>query len=244
MSSDNNSNRSQLEARAKQEYWKEFQKGVVDLFREAPRCWNGPDAVHYRAEKEMIKRHVEPFYWGALVTVFLFATFRVSGSKWYERVRARLVSNKSSITNHSSGTSSQKQQTKEWMSHLDTKLEQRKEYHEEMLKLPSDIFVSVMCGLSSIALLSKPSELEKNVNEAPLLPGKSTIYETMCPGIEHAFERTFDQRILEGEIDFGVRSFAVMVHNCKTRTAFVNSRQDKTERPDIVPYPGLLGSGR
>lgn len=244
MSSDPKAVRTELEARAKQEYWKEFQTGIVELFRVAPKRWDGSEAVHYRAEKEMIKRHVDPFYWGALISVFIFATFRVSGSKWYERVRARMMPKGASQTNSSTKSSTPKESPKQWVSHLDQQLEQRKGYHEEMLRLPSDIFVSVMCGLSSIALLSKPADIEKDITEAALLPGKSAIYEIMCPRMEKAFDNTFDKRILEGKLDLGVRSFAAMVHNCKTRTVFVRSRQETTERPDIVPYPGLLGSRR
>jgi hypothetical protein len=235
--------RAQLETRAKNAFWKQFQIGIVELIQVAPRCWNGSDAVHYRTEKQMIQRHIEPFYWGGGVALFLFATFRISGSKWYSRVRNRFFANKATMPI----TASEAQQTQapgRWKSYLNQKTEQHSGYYDEMLDLPTDVFVSILCGLSTVALLSEPSGIETDVVRAALLPGKSIIYESMCSNMTKAFEDTFDEQIFTGKVDPGVLAFATMVHNCKTRDAYIRGRQNDRKRPDVVPYPGLRAQGQ
>jgi predicted AlkP superfamily phosphohydrolase/phosphomutase len=66
--------------------WSSFQQ----LMHEAPAAWKvqSKDARHYRAEKDMINKHIEPVYWECSWGVSL-ATFRVSGSKWYARIGKR-----------------------------------------------------------------------------------------------------------------------------------------------------------
>jgi hypothetical protein len=240
--------RARLENQAKKAFWKAFQAGVSELFQLAPQRWQGTDAVHYRAEKQMITRHVEPLYWGSCIALFVFVTFRISGSKWYSRFHSHFLRNKASTSvNNTTGTiAAQQKQTPagEWKSYLSQKAEQQQEYHNELLDLPTDIFVSVMCGLSTIALLSDPAEIEKDAVRAPLLPGKSIIHEIMCPKMIKAFEDTFDERVFDGEVDRGVLNFAAMVSNCKARDAYIRRRENDTKRPDVVPYPGLRGQGQ
>jgi hypothetical protein len=238
--------RVELEERAKDAFWKAFQSGIYELVQVAPQRWKGGDALHYRTEKQLILRHVEPFYWGGGVALFIFATFRIPGSKWFSRFISSRFAENAAVTKSANNTSavSHKQARKEWKSYLNQKAEQRQENHNEWSGLPTDIFISVMCGLSTVALLSSTAEIEKDVVRAALLPGKSLIHETMCPKMITAFEDTFDEQIFNGEVDPHVLNFAAMVRNCKARDAYMMSRLNDTKRPDVVPYPGLRGQGQ
>ena len=207
---------------------------------EAPAAWKGPtsDVRHYREEKDMINKHIEPVYWGIFVGVFLFATFRVSGSKWYARIRDFPVGKRQPPP---PPTSQQNRQT-----YLERETESKSEWINESIQLPVDIFISFLCAGSSIVWLSQPKQLRKDFAEAPLQPGRSLIHKYMCPDLVRAYnnQALANPRVFQNQQqdDETLATFETFVKNCRIRSEFerqLESAGDK--KPDVVPYPGLKG---
>lgn len=265
---------NQAKQDARMAFWRIAQDGLFRLVEDAPPAWNGPDARWYRTERAMVSHHVvEPFCWGACVTIFLFGTFRISGSQWYARLRH------SNFTFVSASKSPVKRETDVWnnsptstnihrhplhnantnnissvverKSYLDQKAEQQKQLHSEAFQLPLDLLVSVLCGISSVLWLIQPQAARKALAEAPLLAGKSVVADSVCTAeLEAAFQRHIvDQHVLTPEIihqDESLHSFAALVQNCRIRSDFLRSQREKSSAkfPDVVPYPGLEGVRR
>lgn len=248
----------ELIQKARSAFWSVAKDGFSQLIEEAPAAWGGPEARFYRAEKKIITEHLEPFYWGAFVTIFLFGTFRVSGSRWYARFRETSNfhtgrNNHKLATGNTPSTSSnlqqqQQQKLPEWKSYLDQRADKEKHMRDEALRLPTDLLVSLMCGFSSIIWLSKPSQMKKDLAEAPLVSGKSVVSEFLCHDMEAAFNRHVDPKILTKDImkqDDTLVTFLTFVKNCRLRSDYIRAREkDGSRRPDVIPYPGLDGVRR
>lgn len=241
--------------------WTPATSGIVRLFSTAPFAWRGPEGRFYRNERLVLKELVQPFQYGLMVTGILFATFRISGSKRYLLFRDKYILGKSAEA------MKLKDQKQQWKSYFETQEEKQKRVVEELLRLPSDILVSVLCGCSTVILLKDDSKIYNGVASAPLLPGKSLIYEQVCPDVVQAFDEKLDQRVfqlpknerksessrfsflsdfLSSENDEEVfKALVTLVHNCKARSTFIEQqRQAGVVRPDKVPYPGLTGAPR
>jgi hypothetical protein len=133
------------------------------------------------------------------------------------------------------------------MEELLQRADQEKYVRDEALRMPTDFLVSLMCGCSSVVFLSNPARLKKDFAESPLIPGKSIVYECMCGDMETAFNQHVDPRVLsEGAGDDDtIVTFQTLVHNCRIRSDYIRARAaDGSNRPDVVPYPGLDGMRR
>jgi hypothetical protein len=204
---------------------------------------------------------MQPLQYGLMVTGILFATFRISGSKRFLLFRDKYILGKSVEA------MKLKDQKQQWKSYLETQEEKKKRLVEEMLRFPSDILLSVLCGCSTVFLPKDDSKIYNGLASSPLLPGKSLIYEQVCPDVVQAFNEKLDQRvfqlpknerksessrfsflsaILPREDDDEVfNALVTLVHNCKVRSTFIEQqRQAGVMRPDNVPYPGLTGASR
>lgn len=220
--------------------WKKFQR----LMDEAPAAWKGPssDLRHYRAEKEMINKHIEPVYWGMFVGAFLFATFRVSGSKWFARIRDSQGGKRQPLPPPSS---QQQQQQKEWKTYLEKETENKREWINESIQLPVDLLISILCAGSSVVWLSQPKQLRKDFAEAPLKPGRSLIHKYMCPDLVRAYNNQVlaNPHVFQNQQDdVTLATFETFVKNCRIRSEFERQRETAGDKkPDVVPYPGLKG---
>jgi hypothetical protein len=255
--------------RAHVAFWKVANDGVWRLFEQAPTVWSGVDGRYYRADKKMVSHHLEPLYWGVFVTLFLFTTFRVSGSRMYTRFRDQLWAahnknknnNSTNIRPTSPGANghantsanasayTQKKPPQPWKSYLDQQAEKTRATQQDLLDLPADVLLSVACGCSSVLWLSQPTRMRHDFVAAPLCPGKSVVAEIFCPDMEHAFRRHVDARLLTPDIiqsDDTMGMFFALVKNCRTRADFVAHQQQQgvVKRPDVIPYPGLDGVRR
>jgi len=123
---------------------------------------------------------------------------------------------------------------------LDQKAEKKTELVNEAVRLPTDIIVSLLCGASSVAWLSNSTQLKKDFAEAPLVSGKSVIYECICSEMEDAL----DPAVHPGDDDM-LLTFQMFARNCRTRSEYIRAKErDGVARPDVVPYPGLDGERR
>jgi hypothetical protein len=235
---------AELRSQTRNVFWKVTWKSFQSLMDAAPAAWKGPksDARHYRAEKDMINKHIEPVYWGMFVGVFLFATFRVSGSKWYARmIRESPVGKRQPPTPPTS-----QQQQQQWKTHLEKETESKSEWINESIQLPVDIFISFLCAGSSIVWLSQPKQLRKDFAEAPLQSGRSLIHKYMCPDLVRAYnnQALANPHVFQNQQqdDETLATFETFVKNCRIRSEFQRQRESAGDKkPDVVPYPGLKG---
>jgi hypothetical protein len=230
-----------IRLQARQTFWKAAQDGLFRVLEKAPTVWKGRDARFYRAEKQIIMERVEPFYWGFVVTAFLFATFRVSGSKTYIRFRDSYIFNK-----HASPVAQQPQKTpQKWTGHLERESKRKEELKGEASRLPSDLIISMLVGCSSVFWLSKPKLLHEDFSAAPLVSGRSLIHQYMCPDLVNAYGTKVDPRVFRSHDDDFLITFETFVKNCKIRSSVISDREKAgAERPDVIPYPGIKGVSR
>lgn len=247
----------ELRKNARIAFWKVAKEGLWKLIEQAPPQWSGPEERFYRTEKKIISKHVEPIYWGAVVSLALFATFRLSGSRLYSRFRESFVKKASTIPtsnlqHNASTTGSTYAQTKkpeQWRSYLDKQADKASVSQKELFELPVDIIISFTCGCSAILLLSQPKQIKNDFIEAPLNHGKSVVTDIFCPAMISAYQKSVDPRIVTKDNlqnDDTINMFLSFVKNCRTRSEYVAYREQlgTVKRPDVIPYPGLDGVRR
>jgi hypothetical protein len=240
---------SELRSQARNVFWKVTWGSFQRLMEEAPSVWNGPsttsEARYYRSEKDMINKHIEPIYWGMFVGTFLFATFRVSGSKWFARIRDsnRLPVGRSQPPPPPPMNNYQQTQQQQWKTYLEKETEKKKEWIDESIQLPVDLLIAVLCAGSSVVWLSQPKQIRKDFAEAPLQPGRSLIHKVMCPDVVRAYDNQANANPQVFRIeDETLATFEIFAKNCRIRSEFERTRElagDK--KPGVVPYPGLRG---
>lgn len=210
--------------------------GFRTFFKQAPDTWKGRVARLYRDEKAMIMTHIDPLYYGAMVGVFLFATFRISGSRRYLQFKDKYILRKDVLQQ------SQIQQKSEWKSHIEKLDEKQTSSLDDALSGPMDLFLSVICAFSSAAWLSKPKRLVEDLSQAPLLSGKSLIYTCVCPDFIEIYDEAYgENKPLPVNDDLFV-AFQAFALNCKARSRVIAVRKDNgIEHPDVIPYPGIKG---
>ena len=242
---------------ARKQFWRVASKGFWRYLEEAPNVWPGPEGRFYRQERAMVQKHAEPFYWGAFVTLFLFTTFRVSGSRFYSRFREKLFPPKKQASTTTT-TSPVKTQRPQWKSYLDKQAERTAErtkvQQKDLFELPLDILISLSCGCSTVIFLLPTAEIQKDFVAAPLSPGKSLLSDLLCPGMEQVLHQSVDPRILtpnlilspSGGKSDSLAVFLAFCRNCRTRNEYIayQEQQQKIRRPNVIPYPGLEGVRR
>lgn len=232
---DNESNASDIKAA----FWAAAKNGFRKFFKQAPGTWRGPESRFYRDEKKMILTHVDPFYYGIMVGVFLFATFRISGSRRYLQFRDNFIFRKNADV-----LQTQAKQKSNWKSHIEKMEAKHQASFEDALSGPMDLLLSVICAFSAAAWLSKPKRLVEDLSQSPLLPGRSLIYTCACPDFIQIYDKNYsyeESSALPAGDDLLV-SFQAFALNCKARSHIIATREESgNEHPDVIPYPGIKG---
>jgi hypothetical protein len=232
--------------------WKSTWKGFMQMLEQAPKSWRGPDARHYRDEKEWIIQSAGPIFTGLFVSTFCFVTFRVSASRWWAKVQKTYFARKptqlplKNIAKEQQSAASQQP----WRSTLERQAEQRKQEISELSQLPIDFALSILLGCSSFFLLRDSKKFQRDFSTSPLLPGKSLIHVHVCPFVTSTFqEMQRDEKfrnnmtVTDNDDDETLAMFEAFVKNCQIRSTYIQNQTGKN-RPDIVPYPGLASKPR
>jgi hypothetical protein len=227
--------------KARKAFWKVASSGFWRLLDQAPPLYSSPTAGRfYRHERALFALHAEPFYWGAFTTIFLFLTFRVSGSRFYSRFRESLSAKKSAPP----------QQRPQWKSYSERLAAQTKVEQRDLYELPMDILISLCCGGSAVLWLLPRAKIQSDFVAAPLQPGKSLVADLLCPEMDQVLRRAVDPRILTPDVvadkDDSLALFLAFCQNCRTRQEFIAHQQQlgTLRRPEVIPYPGLEGVRR
>jgi hypothetical protein len=220
---------------ARSSFWTAAKTGFSKLLEEAPTAWDSPDERFYRQEKQIIMEVADPIYTGLLVTGFLFVTFRVSGSTWY---RTKFLKEATAqVSSEPAG-----QVVPQWKNYLQREAEATKEKvgSEFFRNMPVDILLSLMCGVSATVWLFDPKKLHLNLARAPLLPGRSVVYTTVCPEMIAAHSVIDPRVFVDYSEDTTLRTFQSVVRNCQARSDFIAKQlASNVETPDVIPFPGL-----
>ena len=233
---DNDSNISNI-SDAKAAFWVAAKNGFQKFFKQAPDAWRGTESRFYRDEQRMVLTHVEPFYYGTMVGVFLFATFRISGSRRFLQFRDKFI-----LSKNAHALPIDAHQKSNWKSHIEKMEEKQQSSFEEALSGPMDLLLSIVCAFSSAAWLSKPKRLVEDFSQSPLLPGRSLIYTCACPDFMRIRDKYYDEGSSFPAGDDLFASFQAFAVNCKARSRVIAAREkDGNEHPDVIPYPGIKG---
>jgi hypothetical protein len=234
--------------KARKSFWKVASAGFWRLMDRAPSVYASPtESRFYRHERALLAQHADPFFWGAFTTVFLFLTFRVSGSRFYSRFRENLFS---SAKKPAASQSPPTKQRPQWKSYSDRQAAQFQVEQKDLYELPLDLLVSLCCGGSAVLWLLPRAQIQSDFVAAPLQPGKSLVADLLCPEMERVLRREVDPRILTPDIvatkDDSLALFLAFCQNCRTRQEFITYQQQRgtVRRPEVIPYPGLEGVRR
>lgn len=179
--------------------------------------------ITYYAEHEVVLKHSTPFLLGIGSSVLILTTFRMTGKAWFQRFRhVHLFRNPEPPP--------------------------MKLFLEEEQKQRSffvDFLFSALFGAWAISYGFKPKEMRREVQDAPLLPGRSLIAESMCSDLMLAHQKYPPEIFERIERDDTVLDvFDEMVLNCKVRTRFEKLARRRNgwsdDHPVIVQEPGLL----
>jgi len=254
-----------IQARAA--FWRCAKDGFLRVLEHAPQVWKNPkEARFYRPEKRLITDNLEPLKQGAMVGILLFATFRFAGSKWFTRFRQRHGINLDAsspgtaatatapTTTTSSSTATPRQVHAQFQSYSERQAAKASAAWSDASGLTLDIFVSFMAGLSSMFWLLDREQLAQDFARTPLVPGKSLLYDHVCPEMEAAYDK-MDRAVWDGTANSSesdertLHAMKRFVQNCRRRSEYLRSRRERghdgsadDDRSDIVPHPGLEGA--
>lgn len=224
----------ELRLQARKKFWIAAWNGISHLMDDVSDAWRGPNARSYRFEKDLIMEHVDPLYKGLFVSCLFFATFRITGSRWYAV---------NVLKEHLPTPSIEKSSKEGWKSYLDREAEKNlsKLMPEHLRQLPFDLFLSLVCGISSSIILSKPSKMQQDLARAPLLPGRSLIHQNICPELIRAYSAIDNNVFADNLEDETLQTFQKVTEACRIRTKFLQEMQhaSREKSDDFVPYPGL-----
>lgn len=244
---------------ARRSFWTCARAGFSRLLDDAPAVWkDAREARYYREEKRMISAHTEPLKQGAMVTALLLFSFRVGGSKWFNRWRQKNNINLSASEADPASAATKKASPTtpppraQFKSYSEQQAEKIQHVYRDAGTWTTDLIVSIMCGLSSTILLTDKQKIAQDFVRAPLLPGKSMIYNDLCPTMTAAYEST-NPAIWDdlSENEKTLQTFHNFVQNCRIRSEFLRTKESSGESvvngaiqgqsDDIVPRPGLDG---
>jgi hypothetical protein len=248
---------------AKRSLWDQNVQGLGNVLMNVRAAWYGDQAVFYTKERETLKKYLPPFYYGMAASVFLFVSFRFTGSHSVQQWRKRTweqwrPKKKERIAADTAASSAQPSTTappslpQPGMGYLETKRITEREKALQSMKLLTDFFVSISVGVSGTLFLlgAKKKHMRADYEEAPLAPGRSVVADQMCPSLLEMYHNNGAVRGVLKEngngkdnIDVNIASFAKFVENCQKRADYEERiRREKgisKFEPVLVPYTGL-----
>jgi hypothetical protein len=177
----------------------------------------------YNAEREVVMTHTTPFLLGLGCSMVILIGFRVTGTVEFQRFRhVHIFNNPGPPPIH------------EFLK-------------EQQYRRPfaADLLFSVLFLGGAISAGFHPNEMKREVQDAPLLAGRSLISESMCKDLIDAHKKYPPEVFGRIESDNAVLDFFDdMVFSCKVRTRFetlVRRRNRWSEdHPVVIPEPGLF----
>ena len=226
---------------ASTEYWAVVTGGVFDFLVNSWSVWHGKDSNFYRQEKDNLQKYVKPVYIGVGTGIFVFANFRVTGSRGFQAWRKQW---QSQVKGHAPDLKTTQQQDTHWMSHLERQRNDKEKAALQSVKLLTDLLVSLSVGTSASLLLldAEKQTLRKDFEDGPRVCGRSLFADSICPGMINVAEKyPLNSQAYTNRVN--LQTFSKVVSNCRLRGRAENKVRERFGKhrgePVSVPYPGL-----
>jgi len=201
------------------DHWDETARGLARVVANLNSTWYGKRAVYYSREKEALEsKYIKPFQYGAVTTVLLFFSLRLTGSRAFIQWRNSWRSNPKNTA-----------QPVQIKGYLEQERQQRVNQALNSVKVLSDILISISVATSCtlFALLqTSPDEMKQDLAQAPLQTGQSIVGEEFCP--ELTYSPTMPSFLKE------------TYHNCQKRkemeSRLQSQQQLSPQAPVVIPY--------
>lgn len=253
------SNMPGLDSSLSHDYWEETVKGIANCLAELRRTWY-TYPQQYCFERHKLEKYVNPLKYGAGATIFLFLTFRVTGSAQFQSWRKYLMAQrrpnafhtsssphhhrKSTFTDASSGGRSAPPAPPK--GYLEAKREREVQAALSSMRLITDILVSVSTGTSGSLMLLHAHEgtMRQDFEQAPLVSGRSVVADEMCtPFLNILDSYKASSCVSESDNNLNLRSFLTFTENCRARRDVeARIRTERSLPPDSpvsIPYLAL-----
>jgi len=158
----------------------------------------------YAAEKRMIEPHFTPFVWGSSCMVVTLFSLRLG--RWYQgggqavgrtltssvnRTASNHAQRTAATSNNNAKSLKDVRHAQHYQSHSTSggnsspfNSTRKKELTNELMAslntVPVDMALSMLIGISTTIFLTSPSNLMKDLSDAPLVEGKSALAEELC----------------------------------------------------------------
>jgi hypothetical protein len=207
---------------------------IMTCISEAPTIWKGPNGQDYIYEQSLFEKNTKPIMWGLGCTMICFVSFRLNASRSFQRFRQQYI--------RPSARSPSIQRT------ATSPVEQRKELQREMmsqaLSVPVDLLLSILIGASATAFLTDWTQVQRDLQRVPGLPGKSVLADTMCPALLELHMNTPTQVWHAPKQDETLQLFQQLVQKCKQRAKVQEDERQRRglsdNEPISIPFPGFL----
>lgn len=223
----------------KSQFWTTLQNGLTNLMSDADRAWKGPHSQDYQVDKALIMDCAPPFLWFTGTTCVLFLTFRIAGNRHFQQFRSRILGTKRKPRKPATNNNTN---VKEWKSYSERLREEQLEKHSDTLALPTDMALSFMLGLSMGAIHVDTSLMKKNLEVAPLVPGRSLLSEHLCTDMTELYHHV-DPTLWETNQDEALDALQTFVANCRKRDKRAQEIRHALDLPDgvavSIPQPGV-----
>jgi hypothetical protein len=256
-------------AAAKSALWDALAQGVANVIANMNSSWYGTHAVYYSREKEALERkYVPPFQCGVAATLALFVGFRVTGNPGFQTWRRSAWQRymvgppKSTPTNNvpsavhdlgvgKSATQRLRAPAPPSMGYLERTRQAEVERALKSMKFLTDFLVSLSVGTSGTLFLleAKKDTMRRDLEDAPLVPGKSLVADQLCPGLlqlsrgDSSVEQALTLPTARIQEDPMLTTFVTLIGNCRKRADYEDrTRKEEGREKDaliLVPHTGL-----
>ena len=209
------------------DYWRILNEKLYSVGKEGRHklAWNGPNEGQYRNELVILRPHFKPIVWGFGSAVSLFLSFRVSGNK-------RIASIVKSVFAYGSKSNGVGGSTRD-----DTVQKLR-----GGLSIPTDLFLSTLIGCSVTLFLTDFKQLKFDLEQLPLVAGKSFVSEELCSDFISLYQES-NRNSTSEIIDQSLQHFIL---NCQKRIEVENHLKNQVvhtksndEKSISIPSPGV-----
>uniref|UniRef100_A0A7S3DY76 Uncharacterized protein n=1 Tax=Entomoneis paludosa TaxID=265537 RepID=A0A7S3DY76_9STRA len=183
-------------------YWNNNKKSNTTATAGGDRISSSPRL--YQRESELLDHHwQQPLYQGTNLSLLTFGCFRMASSAWFQKFKAiyfghvwepmvediQETQSWKKYTKNQAETLQKQQASKSWLN-INTSpwFRQWKTWFPHG-NLTLDVILSIGMGASLTLVLYNSQAYTQVLTQAPLLPGKSRVAETLCPPIVQAVQQ-------------------------------------------------------
>lgn len=213
-----------------------LQSTIMTCVTEAPTVWKGPNGKEYVYEQSLFEKNTKPVIWGIGCAMITFFSFRLNASRTFQQFRRRYI--------RQSAAPAPAAPIMKASSPADQRKDLQQEMMSQALSVPVDLLISIVIGASATAFLIDWRQVQRDLERAPGLPGRSVLADTMCPDMLQLYQNTPSRTWETSQTDETLKSFQTIVQNCKRRAKVQAAERQRLGLPDdqavAIPFPGFV----